>query len=128
MNHRPLSVSITLIFVLLDALVWLVFGLIIALHAHPALPDDPLIRWGMSLLSIGAAGILLGLFFFLGRRIRLAWFVALGFLAITALLTIFDDFGLSDLVVVVINLIPLFLLVKDRAWYLPGKPQAPGSH
>jgi lysylphosphatidylglycerol synthetase-like protein (DUF2156 family) len=122
MFHRPLSVSVNLAFILLNALIWLILGLVIALHAHPSLPDNPIIQGGMTLLSFCAAGILLGLFIFLRKRIRLAWFAALGFLALTSILTIFDDFGWADLVVLVINLVPIILLIKDRAWYLHGKP------
>jgi lysylphosphatidylglycerol synthetase-like protein (DUF2156 family) len=123
-KNRPISVSATLIFIILNVLIWLALGVIIALHAHPALPADPLIQGVMAFLSLGAAAILLVLFFFLAKRSRIAWFIALGFLAVTCLLTIFDDFGWSDLVVLVINIIPLILLIKDRAWYLQGKPGA----
>jgi lysylphosphatidylglycerol synthetase-like protein (DUF2156 family) len=122
MTKPPLSVSVNSVFILLNALIWLALGLIIALHAHPAIPDNPLIRGGMAFLSFCAAGILLGLFFFLRNRQRFAWFVALGFLAFTSILTIFDDFGWADLVVLVINLVPIILLIKDRAWYLRAKP------
>ncbi len=124
---RPLSVSTNLIFILLNALVWLALGMIIALHAHPALPDDPIIQGAMALLSFCAAGILLGLFISLRRRIRIAWFASLGFLAVTSILTIFDDFGWSDLVVLAVNLVPIILLIKDRAWYLQGKPGVLGT-
>jgi lysylphosphatidylglycerol synthetase-like protein (DUF2156 family) len=122
MTKPPLSVRVNLFFILLNALVWLVLGLVIALHAHPALPQDPLIQGGMAVLSFCAVGILLGLFFFLRNRYPPAWFVALGFLALTSILTIFDDFGWTDLLVLVINLVPLILLIKDRAWYLRAKP------
>ena len=60
MSKHPLSVSTTLIFIILNALVWLALGVIIALHVHPALPDNPLLRGIMAFLSFGAAGILLG--------------------------------------------------------------------
>jgi lysylphosphatidylglycerol synthetase-like protein (DUF2156 family) len=122
MPKRPLSVLGNLIFILLNSLIWLALGMIIALHAHPALPDNPIMQWGMALLSFGAASILLALFFLLWKRIRTAWFAALCFLALTSILTIFDDFGWTDLLVLVINLIPIILLIKDRAWYLQRKP------
>ena len=122
MTRPPLSVPVNLIFILLNTLIWLALGLIIALHAHPALPDKPIIQGGMAFMSFCAAGILLGLFFFLRKQVRLAWFAALGFLAFTCLLTIFDDFGWADLIVLVLNLVPMILLIKDRSWYLQGKP------
>jgi lysylphosphatidylglycerol synthetase-like protein (DUF2156 family) len=121
-TSRPLSVSVNLIFILLNALIWLALGAIIALHAHPSIPDNPTIQAVMALPSFGAACILLVLFFFLGKRVRLAWFGALGFLALTSILAIFDDFGWTDLLVLVINLVPIILLIKDRTWYLHGKP------
>jgi lysylphosphatidylglycerol synthetase-like protein (DUF2156 family) len=118
MTRPPLSVSVNLFFILLNALVWLVFGLIVALQIHPAQPDNPILLGGMAFLSFCAAGLLLGLFIFLWKRNRLAWFVNLGFLALASILTLFDDFGWADLVVLAVNLIPILLLIKDRAWYL----------
>jgi lysylphosphatidylglycerol synthetase-like protein (DUF2156 family) len=96
--------------------------MIIALHIHPSLPDQPVIRWGMAFMSFAAAAILVGMFFLLRRRIPVAWFLTLGFLVLSALLSLFDQFGLSDLIVLVINVIPIILLIKDRAWFLRKNP------
>ncbi len=127
MAQRPLSVSITLGFILINSLVWLVFGVIIAVNAHPALPAQPLVKGIMAFLSIAIAGFLLTLFFFIRKHNRLAYFLTLACFIVTSLLSIFDDFGLADLVVLVINLIPILLLLKDRNWYLRVKPQNAGS-
>jgi predicted membrane channel-forming protein YqfA (hemolysin III family) len=124
MVNRPRSVSAALVFILLNALIWLALGLIIALHLHPALSDNPLVRGVMAGLSFGAAAILLELFFVLRRRSRLAWYLVLGFLALTCVLTIFDQVGLVDLVVLVINLVPIVLLIVGRGWFrarIPSK-------
>lgn len=128
MTRSPLSVRINSLFILLNTLVWLGLGLVIALHAHPALPRDPLILGSMAFMSFCAAAILLGLFIFLRKRYRPAWFAAIGFLALTSILTIFDDFGWADLLVLAINLVPLILLIKDRAWYLQSGPSAVPSN
>ena len=128
MSNRPLSVSVALIFILLNALVWLAFGVIIAANAHPALPDQPIIKGVMAFLSLATAGILLGVFIFLGKRSRVAYFIALGLFVAISLLTIFDQFGLADLVILAINIVPVILLIKDRAWYLHVKPRAVGSN
>jgi lysylphosphatidylglycerol synthetase-like protein (DUF2156 family) len=128
MDNRRLSISVTAIFVLLNALVWLAFGVIIALDAHPALPDLPVLKGIMAFLSLAAAGILLGVLFLLGKRNRFAYFIALAFFAATALLTIFDDFGWADLVVLALNLAPIILLIKDRAWYLRMEPYTATNH
>ena len=90
----------------------------IALNAHPALPDIPLLKGVMAALSLIMASILLGVFALLRKRSWIAYFAAVGLFAVTCILTIFDDFGLIDFIVLVINLVPLGLLIKDRAWYL----------
>ncbi len=127
MTKRPLSVNAALGFILLNALVWLVFGGITATNANPALPVPPLIKVIMAFLSIAIAGMLLGLFIFIRRRNRIAYYLILGLLVITFLLNFFDNVGLVDLVVIIINLIPIILLIKDRSWYLQGKPQIQGT-
>ena len=123
MTNRPLSVSAALIFTLLNALVWLALGVIIAANAHPALPDVPIIKGIMAFLSFATSGILLGLFVFLGKRSRIAYFITLGLFIAISLLTIFDQFGLVDLVILIINIVPIILLIKDRAWYLQVRPK-----
>jgi lysylphosphatidylglycerol synthetase-like protein (DUF2156 family) len=127
MKKRPLTVNVTLIFVIINALIWLILGMIIALHLHPSLPDNPVIRWSMAFLSFAAAAILIGLFFLLRRQIPVAWFFSVGFFVLSALLTFFDQFGLTDLVVLVINVIPIILLIKDRAWFLRRMSSSPTS-
>jgi lysylphosphatidylglycerol synthetase-like protein (DUF2156 family) len=118
MNSRPFTVKLTLFFVLLNAIIWLAFGFIIALGLHPALPDQPLIRWGMAIISLLTAVFLALMFIHLDKPKKSAYTLSLAFFVAAAVITIFDDFGWIDLVVVVINLIPLILLLKDRAWYL----------
>ena len=124
MIDRPKTVPLTLIFINLNAIIWLALGLTVASQSHPALPDVPLIRWVMAGLSFAASVILFGLVVFLVKRSRIAWFGAVGFLGLTALLAIFDDFGWADLLVLVINIIPIILLITERAWYLHTQPGA----
>lgn len=118
MSKQPLSVIIAILFIFINALVWLVFGLIILTGAHPSLPDDALIKSGMAILALILAGLLSVLGFLIGKRNRSAFMITAGLLFITTLLGFFDDFGWIDLAFMVINLIPLMLLIKDRGWYL----------
>src|SRR4030042_5536889 len=127
MAHRPLSVTIALGFILINSLVWLLFGAIITVNAHPALPAQPLAKGIMAFLSIAIAGFLLTMFFFIQKHNRLAYFLTLACFLVTSLLSIFDDFGLANLVVLAVNLIPILLLLKDRIWYLRVKPQNVGG-
>ena len=116
--RRPITFTISLVFILLNALVWLGLGVIIALNAHPAIPDLPYIKPFMIIVSFGIGAVLLVLLFFLSRRNRWAFIPALTVLGATVLLNIFDQLGWSDLIVIALNLIPFILLIKDRAWYL----------
>ena len=122
MKNIPTTVKVTLIFVLINSLVWLVFGLIILLGLHPALPEDVLYKWGMGAVSLVAAGVLLGLFFLLKNRAGWGWYAAVAALAVSLVLSIFDDVGWIDVVVIGIILIPLVLMIRDRKWYLK-KPE-----
>ncbi len=115
---RPLSVNISLFFVLFNAVIWLVLGILIAINRIPGIPDILPMKIVMAIISIAFATVLLGLVFFIQRHNRLAYFLALIIFVVTCLLTFIDDVGFSDLVVLVLNIVPIFLLIKDRKWYL----------
>lgn len=120
MTKRPLTVVVTSIFVLLNLLIWLALGVLIATGLHPGLSVPPGTQSIMAFLSFAIAALLLGLFIFVNKGSRTAYFLMLAFFAFTAILTFFDDVGWTDLLVLLINIIPLILLVKDRAYYLPA--------
>ena len=115
--NRPLSAKVTFLFLLVNCLTWLILGVLIVTNSHPALPDQPMIMGIMAAASFAAAGILFGLFLLIYRRNKIGYYLTLAALIITAFLTFFDDFGLSDLIVFIIILIPVILLIKDRIWY-----------
>lgn len=127
MGKRPLSVNVNYVFILLNILIWLAIGIIIAADVHPALPDVPAMKGILATLSLIIAGILLVLFIFILKHNRIAFYLALAFFAATSLLTIIDEVGLSDIIVLVINIIPIILFIKDRAWYLQEKPKINSS-
>jgi hypothetical protein len=124
MDARPRSVTVTYGFIILNISIWFVLGMIIAFNLHPAMPDQPLVKGIMAILSFAAAGTLLGIFIFLQKHSRLAYYLALAFFCVSSLLTIFDDVGLVDLAALAFSIIPIILLVKDRTWYLQAGPRA----
>jgi hypothetical protein len=127
MTKCPVSVSVTFILLLLNALIWLALGVLLAINAHPAIPDVPLIRWGMTFLAFAGGGILLGLLVLLGKRYPPAYYIVIGILAAITVLTFFDQVGLIDLLYLAINLAPIPMLIKDRAWYLQRSAREAGS-
>jgi hypothetical protein len=118
MPKPPNTVTAAHFLILINALVWLAFGIITATGAHPSLPDSPLIQWGMAILSLVTSGTLLTLFIFLRRRNRFAFFASLAFLAVLAALTIADEVGLVDLLVLIVIIAAIAFLLVGRAWYL----------
>ena len=124
MTKTPVSVSTALDLLLLNALLYLAFTIIVAVGAHPSFQEIDLLRWTIATLSILTSGLLIGLLVSLRRRSALAYYLTLGLLFGISLLILADQFGLPDLIVLIITVVPLVLLIKDRAWYLRRSPGA----
>lgn len=118
MTKRSLFVIATYFFILLNMLIWLVLGVIIAANAHPALPVMPAVRMVLAILSMFMASIIAVLFISLYRGSRWAYYLTLAIFIFTAILTIFDNVGLADIIVLVLNIIPIVLLILGRTWFL----------
>ena len=122
MSFRPqkterISVRITLYFLLADSLLWLAYAVVVAAGLHPALPDSAVLRWLIPILALAGSAALPG-FYLLARRFGAAgYYPLLTLLLLISLPTILDDFGLADLNVLILHLIPFVLLVIDRSYY-----------
>ncbi len=120
MNHKPGSVSLTLALILVNTTFWLIMGFVFSFKPT-SMPEG--MKWIIVLLAIGSSVILAIIAYMLNKHNRLAFIAGLAFLAVIAFLSITDEFGWLDLVSLLISLIPLGLLLKDRRWYLsPGRP------
>lgn len=111
------SFKFTLIFILLVALFWLGFSIIVATGLHPALPDFQLYQWILAGLAFLTSAFLFLLFILLKSKNKFAFFLAITFLTFLAIMTIMDDLGVIDIVVLLVTILPLILLLKDRKWY-----------
>lgn len=120
MKKIPISVKITSAFLILNAVIWLGFGIAVFFRIHPALPDNPMWVVIMGVLAFAAAVVFILMNLFLRKRWKPALFFTLIFLFGVMLLTFADDFGTSDLIYVVVVLVPAILLLVDRKWYLNG--------
>ena len=112
---------------MLNILFWLVLGVIIAINRHPSLPVPSQMKAILAGMSIGMAVILSILFFFILRRSHRAYYLSLVFFAMTAFLTIIDEVGYSDIIILILNVLPIILLVTDRKWYLQDRPSVQES-
>ncbi|KAA3647191.1 MAG: hypothetical protein DWQ07_06740 [Chloroflexi bacterium] len=117
-NNYPLPVTAIHILMLLNALIWLVLGILLATGLHPAPPESDFAQMMMAIMSIGTAAVMMGLVLFLQRRNRLAYWLTLALLAFLFIMTIVDQVGLVDVIVLVLHLVPFILLLKERGWYM----------
>ncbi len=121
MKKKPASVSITMGFFLFFILLWMGFGAIVAVNLHPALPDVPLVKSIMAAGSFLVAAVLFILWFFLKKKNRWAYYFSLGAFGVSILTTFLDNVGWADLIFLGLCSVMLFLLLKDRKWYLEEK-------
>jgi LPXTG-motif cell wall-anchored protein len=118
MKRTPASVSATLILISLNAAFWLIYAIIVALGAHPALPSTGIIKWVLFILALGTSVVLAVIVFFLRKHNRFAFYIGVALLAIIAVLILLDEIGAPDIAILLVNLVTLGLLLKDRAWYI----------
>ena len=114
----PSTVRPTRVLIFLNAVLWLGFGVISAAGAHPSYQDPSALRWVMAGLALLTAGFLLALRRLITSHSRLAFWLAVPSFALMTVAALLDEVGLADLVVLIISVLPLALLLKDRAWYL----------
>ena len=124
MNRLPTSVSATLVLIILNAVFWLVFALIAALGGIRSIAALGVVKWVMVILALGVSGLLGGISVFLMRRNRLAFYAGVTLLAIIAVLSSMDQFGWPDLFTLLISLVALGLMLKDRSWYCKSRNAA----
>jgi len=117
-KKSPVSVNVTLFLVLLNALIWLAFAIITAFGLHPAIPEGDLVRWVMSILALLTCLFLIGIYILLRKYGGITYYLMLGILALICILTVTDEFGVADMVVLIINAASFLLLIKDRVYYL----------
>lgn len=101
-----------------NACLWLVFFLIVAVGVHPSYPPGSIYHFPMALVALAGAGTLFALAELLRRRGRAIYWASVGLLAALILAGVFDQVGLADLAFMAITLVPLALLIRNRKWYL----------
>ena len=118
MKNLTKSVSITITLITLNAVFWFIYAVIMFFGDSRSTIMPNAVSWVFSILALGSSVILIGLAIFLKRRKRFAFYLGLPTLAIIAVLSVTDEFGLLDLFSLFISLTPLVLMLKDRDWYL----------
>ena len=118
MNRSPKSVRLALIFILLDAGLWLFYAFLMAFGGIRPFAAPTTIRWVLAALALGCSAALAGTAILLRKHNRFAYFGGLVLLEVVAILSITDEIGLADFSLALISFIPIVLMLKDRGWYL----------
>jgi hypothetical protein len=110
----PVLVRITQWLFILNAVIWIVFGVIFLTDLSQGIHSG----WIVGLLMFGNAAVLAGLGYGLGTRYR-RWscYLSLVFVALNLVLGVTDEVGLFDVLVMVLNAVMLVLLLMKRTWY-----------
>jgi hypothetical protein len=125
MEKKPVTVSVTLVMLYVNAGLWLLFALLVGSGRHPSLPDRADIRWGVAVLALLAAGALAVVAWLLSWRKPAGYWLTLAILLLAVLSILLDQVGLSDLIALALVLVPAVFLLKDRRWYTqPGSGES----
>ncbi len=106
------------IFILINAAIWLIFAILVAVKAYPmdSIPDA--LRWILVFLAVIVAGVMVILQVLLRRHNHAAYYLTVVVLTGLVVLTFMDQVGISDMIYALIALTPLVLLLLSRRWYL----------
>ena len=111
------SFTFTLILILLIAMFWFIFSIIVVTGFHPALPDSHLYQWILAGLAFLTAAFLFLQYFLLRAKNKFSFYLSIAFLTFLAILTVMDNLGMIDFLVLHVTILPVLLLLKDRNWY-----------
>jgi hypothetical protein len=118
MNKTPITVTITLILIALNAVFWFGYAVNAVSGALDPAASVSMMVWIMAGLAFVSAVALAVVALLLRRRVRLGYFLGLPLLALIAVLSVTDQVGLLDIVSLAISLTPVILMILDRRWYL----------
>ena len=99
---------------ILNALIWLVFGITSILRMSRANPEHTFTMWVVAILMFSNAAAMLVSGIGITTQRRIFYLFALAVLGVNIVLTFTDQFGLFDFITLVIDIIILALLVASR--------------
>jgi hypothetical protein len=117
MKFTPLQLARYLFLLTVAVLVVFGIGSLLRIGTNP---DRTYLYVFYALLMFGDAAIMLFCALQLEKRTGLVFYLSVAVLALNIFLTIFDQFGLADMLFVVLNLFALFALFTSRREFLPA--------
>jgi hypothetical protein len=115
--EKPRAVQAAQFLFYINAAIWLLLGITTLVRLASGATDQTMTMWvvGILALSNGAAMLLAGIG--IGKPNRLFFIFALAVLALNIILTFTDEFGILDLLTLLMDLVLLALLIVVRKWY-----------
>jgi hypothetical protein len=108
------------LFVLWGA-IWFLFGIVSLGSGLDRAASQSNLAWLLSAVMFANALVMLLLAWGIGRRWRAVFYLSFAVLLVNILLTLTDEFGLFDLIVLIIYLAIAGLLFASRSRYLPAR-------
>ena len=121
-DARPVALAQALFY--LNAAIWLAIGGATVVRISSRHPDQAVTAWIITILMLGNVGAMILAGVGLGQRKRGFFYLALVILGVNIFLTFTDQFGLLDLITLVIDLFLFGLLVITRNLYHRGQAEA----
>ena len=112
----PVRAAQALFFIM--SAIWIAFGSAMLIRIFNSSTNPTITLWVVALLMFGNAGAFLLLGWGIGRSNRLFFYLGILVLAANIFLTFTDEFGLYDLLTLIIDLVLLVLLIVTRSRYL----------
>lgn len=118
MDIPPGSTRLTFALILMNSAVWVGFSVLVQVGALPGIQANNPLGVAMIVLALLAASALIVLGVFTKQRRRWAYILTVAAFLFLIVLTITDEVGPADLVVLLLEVLTLSLLLKDWRWYL----------
>jgi len=115
-SPNPIRLAQALFF--LNAAIWLLFGIYTLTEMAGRCPGQSMTVWISGILMFGNCVAMLLCGVGLGTQRRLFYYLSLAVLVANIILTVTDEFGLLDLITLLIDLALLGLLIATRKRYL----------
>lgn len=114
----PITIKVLEILLLINVAVWVLFGLYGVFGAESINPENAGTVRLNAVMMLVYAGIFLYIVWGINKRMKWSFYGAVIVLAITIIMTIFDQVGIVDIAVLIFNVVLLGYVIKNRNYFL----------
>lgn len=122
-DQTPTSVKAAQVLFFILGAVWILFGVASLIRLVNNSTNPTVTLWVVAILMFGNAGALLVIGWGIGKQKRLFFYLGIIVLAANIFLTVTDEFGIFDLITLIIDLVLLILLFVTRSRYLTANEE-----